>query len=44
MRSNQSILKEINLEYTLAPDVKTQLIGKDPDVGKDKAKKGDDRG
>ena len=34
-RSNQSILKEINPEYTLAPDVKTQLIGKDPDAGKD---------
>ena len=48
-RSNQSILKEINSEYSLeglmlelklqyflAPDVKSQLIGKDPDVGKDR--------
>ena len=47
MRSNQSILKEINPEYTLEvlmlklklillkPDAKSQLIGKDPDVGKD---------
>ena len=47
-RSNQSILKEINPEYSLEglmlkaeapilrpPDVKTQLIGKDPDAGKD---------
>ena len=46
--SNQSILKEINPEYSLEgtdaeaealilwpPDVKTSLIGKDPDVGKD---------
>ena len=46
-RSNQSILKEISPEYSLewlmlklklqyfAPDVKSQLIGKDPDAGKD---------
>ena len=47
-RSNQSVLKEINPEYSLgrsvaetkAPilwpsDAKSQLIGKDPDVGKD---------
>ena len=47
-RSNQSILKEINLEYSLEklmlrlkapllwpPDEKSQLIGKDPDIGKD---------
>ena len=46
-RSNQSILKEINPEYSLEglmlklklqnwpPDVKNRLIGKDPDVGKD---------
>ena len=44
-RSNQSILKEINLEYSLEglaeapilwpPDVKSRLIGKDPDAGKD---------
>ena len=46
-RSNQSILKEINPEYSLerhagaeAPilwpsDAKSQLTGKDPDVGKD---------
>ena len=42
-RSNQSILKEINPEYSLegeAPilwphDVKSRLIGKDPDAGKD---------
>ena len=44
-RSNQSILKEINPEYSLdaeaeapilwPPDVKSQLIGKDPDAGKD---------
>ena len=46
--SNQSILKEINPEYSLEgtdaeaealilwpPDVKSSLIGKDPDVGKD---------
>ena len=42
----QSILKEINCEYSLEglmaeapillpPDVKSQLIGKDPDAGKD---------
>ena len=44
-KSNQSILKEINPEYSLegrmlrlslwSPDVKSQLIGKDPDAGKD---------
>ena len=48
-RSNQSILKEINPEYSLKglmlrlklqsilwlPDTKNQLIGKDPDAGKD---------
>ena len=47
-RSNQSILKEINPEYSLEwlmlklklpifwpPDAKSQLIGKDPDDGKD---------
>ena len=47
-RSNQSILKEINPEYSLEglmlklkllilwpADVKSQLIGKDPDAGKD---------
>ena len=46
-RSNQSILKEINPEYSLEglrlrlnpilwpPDVKSQLTGKDPDAGKD---------
>ena len=47
-RSNQSILKEINPEYSLEglmvgaeapilwlPDVNSQLIGKDPDAGKD---------
>ena len=37
-RSNQSILKEINSEYSLEglmpPDVNGQLIGKDPDAGK----------
>ena len=46
--SNQRILKEINLEYSLEglmlklklpilwpPDMKSQLIGKDPDAGKD---------
>ena len=50
-RPNQSILKEINLEYSLErpledaeaeapilwpPDVKSQLVGKDPDCGKDR--------
>ena len=48
-RSNQSILKEISLEYSLEglmlkletpvlwlPDSKSQLIGKDPDAGKDR--------
>ena len=44
-RSNQSMLKEIDLEYSgktdteapilWPPDVKSQLIGKDPDAGKD---------
>ena len=46
-RSNQSILKEINPEYSLEgltwswsynicpPDTKSRLIGKDPDAGKD---------
>ena len=46
-RSNQSILKEISPEYSLEglmlkvklklwpPDVKNQLIEKDPDAGKD---------
>ena len=39
-RPNQSTLKEINPEYSLEvilwpPDVKSRLIGKDPDAGKD---------
>ena len=42
-RPNQSILKEINSEYSLEglrlklkpPDVKSQHTGKDPDAGKD---------
>ena len=46
-RSNQSILKEINPEYSLEglmlklklhlgpPDVKSRLIGEDPDAEKD---------
>ena len=45
-RANQSILKEINLEYLLEgfdaeapklgqPDVKSRITGKDPDAGKD---------
>ena len=44
-RSNQSILKEINPEYSLEvlmlklklcpPEMKSQLIGKNPDAGKD---------
>ena len=46
-RSNQSILKEINSEYSLeglietetpilwSPDAKSRLLGKDPDDGKD---------
>ena len=44
-RSNQSILKEVNPEYSLealklklilwTPDAKSQLIGKDPHAGKD---------
>ena len=51
--SNQSILKEINLEYSLEglmlklilwpPDVKSWLTGKDPDAGKDKRRKGRQR-
>ena len=55
-RSNQSILKEISPEYSLEglilklkcqlwpPDVKSWLIGKDPDAGKDWRWKGDNRG
>ena len=47
-RSNKSFLKEINPEYSLegwmlklkSPDAKSQLIGKDPDAGKDRGKKG----
>ena len=47
-RSNQSILKEISPEYSLEglmlklrpntwlPDVKSRLIGNDPDAGKDR--------
>ena len=51
-RSNQSILKEINPEYSIErtdaeaeatilwpPDGKSQLIGKDPDVGKDEGER-----
>ena len=43
-RSNKSILKEISpeleglplkLQYCVPPDVKSRLIGKDPDAGKD---------
>ena len=47
-RSNQSMLKEINAEYSMEglmakaetpilwpPDVKSRLIRKDPDAGKD---------
>ena len=36
-RSNQSILKEYALEGLVfwPPGVKSQLVGKDPDVGKD---------
>ena len=42
-KSNQSILKEINPEHSLeaeapmlwSPDAKSQLIGKEPDAGKD---------
>ena len=48
-KSNQSILQEVNLKYSLEglmlklpilwpPDVKSQLTGKDPDAGKLKAK------
>ena len=51
MRSNQSILKEINPEYSLEvlmlklklilllPDAKSQLTEKDPDAGKDRRPK-----
>ena len=46
-RSNQSILKEIKPEYSFRradteapilwpPDMKSRLIGKDPDAGKDR--------
>ena len=46
-RSNQSILKEISPKYTLEaeapilwlPDAKSQLIGKDPNAGKDQRQK-----
>ena len=49
-RSNQSILKEINPDYSLEkavaegpifwpPDVKSPIIGKDPDTGKDRRPK-----
>ena len=49
-RSNQSILKEINPDYSLEkavaegpifwpPDVKSPIIGKDPDIGKDRRPK-----
>ena len=44
-RSNQSILKEINPEYSLEapllwpPDTKRWLSGKDPDAGKDEKQK-----
>ena len=50
-RSNQSILKEINPEYSLEglmlklklqhwpPDAKNRLTGKDPDAGKDEGRK-----
>ena len=42
-RSNQSVLKEINPEYSLEGlesglwplDAKSQLIGEDPDAGRD---------
>ena len=40
-RSNQTILKEINPEYSLEglmlkpSDAKSRLTGKDPDAGKD---------
>ena len=42
--SKHSLLKEINPEYSLegpmlklkSPDTKSQLIGKDPDAGKDR--------
>ena len=45
-RSNQSILREINPEYSLEapilwpPEVKGQLTGKDPDAGKDRGQEG----
>ena len=46
-RSNQSNLEINNPEYSLeglmlklkAPDAKSQLIGKDPDAGKDRGQK-----
>ena len=49
-RSNQSILKEINPDYSLEkavaegpmfwpPHVKSPIIGKDPDTGKDRRQK-----
>ena len=52
-RSNQSILKEINPDYSLealmlklklhpilrSPDVKSRLIGKDLDTGRDSSQK-----
>ena len=50
-RSNQSILKEINPEYSLevltlklklqyfGHDAKSQLVGKDSDAGKDRRQK-----
>ena len=49
-RSKQSIIKEINPEYSLEgtmqklkplwpPDAKIQIIGKDPDVGKDEGRR-----
>ena len=54
MKSNQSILKEINPEYSLEaeaptlwpPNVNSQLTGKDPDAGKNlrARRKGDGRG
>ena len=45
-RSNQSILREINPDYSLdapilwPPEVKSQLTGKDPDAGKDRGQEG----
>ena len=55
MSSYQSILKEINPEYSLEglmlklklqyppPDVKIQFTGKDPDSVKDRGQEGGDR-